>query len=257
MSSPGDEWTRGDERRESRAVWVGGSTFNWRLHADGMVENIPLASNAPYHVNADGLFRWDDPEAVERGEYFGDVELTLDIYRADGRLFCGGASLRTVAAAPERTDIARQLSESNTLGPNVSAEVTARLWRRIPLGAVIDHALESIRTAPERYPQASPDVLALWRENADSEAARPKPGPRTALTDELLATVVAPAYLAGGSKPVQAVREALEAAGYSKGFVTIDQARKAVQRARKQGFLPAVQRKTGQPANISRGKEQR
>jgi hypothetical protein len=70
------------------------------------------------------------------------------------------------------------------------------------------------------------------------------------LTNEELRDLVAPAYLEGGRKPVQAVREALEHHGMPgaghQGEVTIDQARKNVQRARQLGFIPKAAKK-GKP----------
>jgi hypothetical protein len=68
------------------------------------------------------------------------------------------------------------------------------------------------------------------------EPNRPRRGPQRLLSLDDLATVVAPAYLTGGRKPVVAVRDALSK--HRGEPVTMDQARKAVVRAREAGLLP-------------------
>jgi hypothetical protein len=61
-------------------------------------------------------------------------------------------------------------------------------------------------------------------------------GPQPILSEATLQTVVAPAYAAGGAAPVGAVRTALEE---DQGrMVTLDQAKKAVARARSLGYIP-------------------
>jgi hypothetical protein len=68
------------------------------------------------------------------------------------------------------------------------------------------------------------------------EPKRRRRGPERALSVEALTTVVKPAYEKGGRKPVVAVRDALSK---QRGEpVTMDQARKAVVRAREIGVLP-------------------
>jgi len=108
--------------------------------------------------------------------------------------------------------------------------------------------------------QDRPDLWGLKDESSQTAFKRASKALRVAsavrsgrppmLTDDELRNVVAPAYLAGGRKPVQAVREALErhqmpGAGH-QGEVTIDQARKNVQRARQLGFIPKAVKK-GKP----------
>jgi hypothetical protein len=93
----------------------------------------------------------------------------------------------------------------------------------------------------------TPDRERLARTHEALAGAAPagaRRGPKRLLTEDVLRTVVAPAYITGGRRPVMAVRKALEAARFGgsgpKGEVTIDQARKAVVQARAAGVIPAA-----------------
>ena len=71
---------------------------------------------------------------------------------------------------------------------------------------------------------------------AEGVPNRPQRGPKRLLCLDDLTTVVKPAYLTGGRKPVVAVRKAMSK--HRGQPVTMDQARKAVVRAREAGVLP-------------------
>lgn len=217
-----------------------GITVGFRITADGL-ESVPFpAMDAITSRSEDGR-PVVDREELERGDFWADVQVDVDVWRdADGALFCGGLSIRTVPGALEASETLAKLSELNVLGPEVSAQVTARLLRQVPVGSLVESALDGARHTLRRYGDRLPapmvDILS-----ADAKAPRKgerKPGPIPALSDDMLATVVAPAYLAGGRAPTKAVRQALAEAGFSNGLVTIDQARKAVARARRQGLIP-------------------
>ncbi len=78
------------------------------------------------------------------------------------------------------------------------------------------------------------------------EEGKRRPGPAATITDEHLEQIVAPAYMdAGPHQPVEKVRQALVAArirGLGR-HVTKEQAKKAIQRARKAGLIPAYNRR--------------
>ena len=81
---------------------------------------------------------------------------------------------------------------------------------------------------------------------ATLDEGKRRPGPAATITDEHLEQIVAPAYMdAGPHQPVEKVRQALVAArirGLGR-HVTKEQAKKAVQRARKAGLIPAYDRR--------------
>lgn len=224
----------------AKATKVGGSTFGFKVTPQGL-EQVP-------HPAMDAITTWTedgrpvvDREELERGEFWADIQVDVDIWRdADGALFCGGLSIRTIPGALHATEVLRELSALNVLGPDVSAEITARLVRQVPVGALVEVALagprRTLQTYGDRLPASMIETLT-----GDAKAPRKgerKPGPTPALSDDMLAAVVAPAYLAGGRAPTKAVRQALVDAGFGNGHVTIDQARKAVARARRHGLIP-------------------
>lgn len=227
-----------------------GETFAFKITPTGLV-SMPNAREAANEFGPDGRRRLKDPEAWARGDYWADIEVDVGIWRRDdGSLYCGSVEVRTVPGGPNVTEIRRQYSENNTLGPDVTGEITARIWRQIPIGTLIDLTIKGIRDAPEKdhekYPGHFPaELIASWEEIAAGERIRKRPGPQSAMTSEMLASVVAPAYLNAGRKPVEAVREALARTGYSNGHVTVDQARKAISRARRTipPLIPPVRKK--------------
>lgn len=231
--------------RVTGAHWVGSRTYPFRVQ-DGRIVNIEAPYNAGVIEDASGI-RLADPEAWERGDYWADFTVTIDLWRTpEGRIFCGSVDVAAAPGGPSHTEMHTQQQTLNYLGANVTAELTATIWRQIPIGALIDHTMGMFRDALDKYgPRVPPELADTWRQMAD-EVPQPKPGPKPGITPEMLAGVVAPAYLAGGRKPVVAVQEALKSAGFSSGLVTIDQARKAVVRARQAGLIPPAAKK-GKP----------
>lgn len=127
-------------------------------------------------------------------------------------------------------------------------ELNSPRLRALPIGTLVEDlrsgpgGLIDFITAVEQNPEYAEhpeNIPALTQLKADLQATtgRPRRGRVPALSDEDLRTVVAPAYLMGGKRPVQSVRAALQEHGLEgagpAGEVTIDQARKAVTRARK------------------------
>jgi len=139
-------------------------------------------------------------------------------------------------------------------------ELNSPRWRALP----VSESIESVRrllsdsiAASLNYPELSSLQTEQDREemrHALTLMSKPASGTRKGrtpvLTDEVLAGVVAPAYRSAGRRPVQAVQAALTAAGAPgagpSGEVTIDQARKAVARARAQQLIPPAAKK-GKP----------
>lgn len=168
-----------------------------------------------------------------------DVEVEVDLYLHQERLFCGAVRVTT---APHRDP-----QFDDTLGPNAAgAHIDSALWRRLPIGSMIDTAVQAQQETIHALLHTDPRP---WMESLRAAAPpRGRPGPRPSLTPELLATVVAPAFKSVTRKPVEAVRAALEINGYAgsaaDGSVTIDQARKAVTKARSMGLIPPAKRRT-------------
>lgn len=162
------------------------------------------------------------------------------------RVRCVGVEVRSY----ERTD--DKHGGVKPLPPNSHfTEIGSALWRSIPIGDLIER---SIARSKDHY-KALVDmarkglILKGWEDIdmaraldvlgevlGDDEPARPRRGPQRLLSLDDLTTVIAPAYLTGGRKPVVAVRDALSK--HRGEPVTMDQARKAVVRARAAGALP-------------------
>jgi hypothetical protein len=171
-------------------------------------------------------------EISDRRFYVG-VHLAL----VDERLICVGVDLRAV-------NFGGLAGQAMDLGNGDWAEITTSILRGLPLGEVVERALAEHRLVIEGTPESTqaPRVTAA---GSSAPAARPAArGPRPLLDDVALSDIVGRAYRLGGRRPVQAVQEALERADVLPGPVTIDQARRAVVRARARGFL--------QPAKASR-----
>lgn len=101
--------------------------------------------------------------------------------------------------------------------------------------------LESLETAPPPLP-ADRGSRERTRKLLEPSPDVPRRGPTPTLKTEDLRTVVAPAYLNGGDRPVVAVHEALQGIPAMKGRATKEQARKAVVKARALGFIPPSDR---------------
>lgn len=201
----------------SRPMFVGGTKFRFDRDSNGKLvpANAPLDEHAP------------------------EVTVAVDLYMHEGRMFCGEVTLHTTPKAgrdPENL-VAAERDEYD--------HIDSALWRSIPIGFLIEETTQRIQGQVE---QLARDIGGEHLENA---AAAKMPattrGRRSPLTDELL-TEVAVTYRSAGRRPVVAVRALLDAredfeGSGPAGEVTIDQARKAVARARALGVLPATKTK--------------
>jgi hypothetical protein len=126
-------------------------------------------------------------------------------------------------------------------------EIGSALWRSIPIGDLIERSIAlqknhykdlvaNARRAADPATRKGWEDMARAFEYYNDQPDRPRRGPKRLLSLDDLATVVAPAYLTGGRKPVVAVRDALSK--HKREPVSMDQARKAVVRARDAGVLP-------------------
>jgi hypothetical protein len=129
------------------------------------------------------------------------------------------------------------------------AEISSALWRSIPIGDLIERSIafrknhykvlaEAARQGDliHRGPDDETAARAYESLADDGEPDRPRRGPQRQLSLDDLTRVVAPAYLTGGRKPVVAVQKALSK--HKRQTITMEQARKAVVRAREAGVLP-------------------
>lgn len=168
-----------------------------------------------------------------------DVEVRLDIFESGGRLYVAGVAVIT---APEDIDTYYGVARA----PAVDVRpVNTDLLRLVPLGALEQEALAYIISRDGYYEARlehhdQPEVVDRLVTAARNDTERPRRR-ASKLTPEVL-QVVARAHREGGRSPVQAVQRALDAAGYEgngpAGETTWDQAAKAVQKARRDGFLP-------------------
>jgi hypothetical protein len=177
--------------------------------------------------------------AKMRDRYKFQVRVTLA--SVDGRTRCVGVEIRSY----ERI-------EQGVIEPfghrDGFAEIGSSLWRSIPIGDLIERAIAKRKADFKRlvewarhdlphYHHIDGQGIAGEIESLiDEEPDRPHRGPQRLLSLDDLTTVVAPAYLTGGRKPVVAVRDALSK--HRGEPVTMEQARKAVVRARAAGALP-------------------
>jgi hypothetical protein len=168
-------------------------------------------------------------------------QVRVTLASIDGRTRCVGVEIRSY----EKTD-----TEHGVIEPfehrDGFTEIGSALWRSIPIGDLIERAIAEKKAEFKRLAEwarglrqdhINQEAIAREIESLiDEEPDRPRRGPQRLLSLDDLATVVAPAYLTGGRKPVVTVRDALSK---HKGEpVTMDQARKAVVRARDAGVLP-------------------
>lgn len=171
--------------------------------------------------------------------------------QVDGRPTVVGVDLRSFTA--EEVPVAEAWDTARPVGGQWS-EVTSPVVRALRIGSVAEeHRLEWMESYDEdiaEHPEHEDLVesQAFW----GTEPARKKPGPTEQMTDDLLRSVVEPAYRRGGRKPVVAVQEALEAAGYQgsewdpkkrRNVVSANQASAAVRKARARGLLGPVKGK--------------
>lgn len=183
-----------------------------------------------------------------------DVEVRLNIFESNGRLYVGGVEVIT---APEDIDT---IYYGVAHAPSVEIRpVNTDLMRLVPLGALQQEALAYV-TTEDAYDEARSELAeqpeALDRLVAAVSKENERPRRRASkLTPEIL-QIVARAHREGGGSPVRAVQRALDAAGYEgngpAGETTWDQAAKAVHKARREGLLPPARRDTNR---MERGRE--
>jgi hypothetical protein len=177
------------------------------------------------------------------------LQVRITLASIDGRTRCVGVEIRSY----ERTD-----TDHGVIKPfehrDGFTEIGSALWRSIPIGDLIERAIAGKQAEFKRLAEwargrgqdqiireaLAPEIReAVAREIEsliDDDADKPHRGPQRLLSLHDLATVIAPAYQSAGRKPVVAVRDALSK--HTRQTVTMDQARKAVVRAREAGVLP-------------------
>jgi hypothetical protein len=189
-------------------------------------------------------------------DHSGTFVVTVHLGMVDGRVACIGVDFRSFNEE-------KQMSFAPLPGRSGYARLGSPEWRSIPVGNLFDRSIRDNQLSREDL--VSSDFYGLY--NGDSDArtrvaavhdeiatrspAKPKRGPKRQLTDELVRSVVGPAYRNGGRRPVVAVQQALKEAGFigsggSTDDVTMSQASKAVARARKLGVIPPAKGK-GRP----------
>lgn len=194
----------------------------------------------PYFVGS-GEFRFyltDDgalsPTGRPDSEDAGDLTVVIHMYQ-DGAHFYAGEVVVSSNATTSSDLPNRVVAEKHS-----HLTIDSRIWRAIPLGTLVDAVAKDLRGSAEEVARDIGD------EYLKSSTALPMPtgkrGRRSPLTPDVLTRVVLPAYMTSPKRPVQAVREALDACAEFEGSsptgeVTIDQARKAVARARRLGLL--------------------
>ena len=171
----------------------------------------------------------DDTEAAS------DVTVHIEMFQDGGHFYCGEVIVSTNARLT--TDPPnRVLAEDDS-----HLSIDSRVWRSLRIGELVEATADMLRRDSDKV------ALAIGDDYIKRSVALPAPstrrGRRSPLTSKLLAEVVGPAYLTAPRRPVQAVQAALaECADFQGsgpcGDVTIDQARKAVARARRAGLIP-------------------
>jgi len=183
------------------------------------------------------------PTKVSIGGHDFAVEVHFAFVRR--RFACVGLDLRSffIAKGSEQPQRKPQMRLTN----EDWVEITSPVVRGLQTSAVIQKALRKweneanlkLETAEGPMPPLEWVKYTVIGSGALDRPEKPqRRGPHPQLDDDVLASVVAPAYGIGGHAPTQAVREALQTSGVLKPPVTIDQARKAVAAARKKGFIP-------------------
>lgn len=170
------------------------------------------------------------------------VQVSAHLAMVRGRMTCVGIDVRSFEAPPAIED---NRDDFRPLGDEW-VEINSPVVRAVRVAEVIEQAFDRSRGL---FRQAL-DGLTI-ADDVITDVFEPTPskrrGPKPALSDDVLRTVVAPAYLMAVKKPVVAVRAALDRSGLLPGAgpdgrVTPDQARKAVVTARARGFIPPAKR---------------
>jgi hypothetical protein len=179
----------------------------------------------------------------------GDLQVWLTLAIMNSRMRCVGVDVRSyikpLGETAEERVAPKPLPERDGF-----TEIGSALWRSIPIGDLIERAITQRKDDYEWLADAARNGDLDFRGKDREEMARryesligdapdrPHRGPKRALSVDDLTTVVAPAYRTAANKPVVAVRDALSE--HRGKPVTMDQARKAVVRAREVGALPAA-----------------
>jgi hypothetical protein len=173
-------------------------------------------------------------------EHRGQFQVWLTLAAIHNRMRCVGVDIRSYKRPVFEETLADRVALEPFDGRDGLAAMDSAVWRSIPIGDLIQRAIEEKKAyflaRAEQARRDDQEETARRYESLVGEPGKPRHGPRRSLSLEDLTTVVAPAYDAGGRKPVVAVREALSK---HRGVpVSIDTARKAVVRAREVGALP-------------------
>ena len=177
------------------------------------------------------VYRGVVPVIQEIGDSRFYVGVHLALVR--DRLVCVGLDLRALNLGDSLLTAPMDLGNGDWL------EITSPVLRGLSLSETIDQALATYRGMLGELHASTGNAGTTRGEEPGTATTEPKRrGPRPQLDDETLRRIVAAAYRVGGRRPVQAVKEALEATDTLPGPVTIDQARRAVVRARARGFIP-------------------
>lgn len=184
----------------------------------------------------------------QRDQYAGRTSDTLEIGGepfqvtvhwavVGGQRRCVGMDVRGFTS---RQAAKADLSDARPLPGGSWGKVTSPVIRAVPVGAVVEQAQRDAKALAQAVA-----AMPLPQRQAVEQRPPGRPGRAPRWSREVLAQVVAPAYLAAASKPSMAVLEALLAyvgppAANADPAVTADMARKAVQAARKAGLLPAA-----------------
>jgi hypothetical protein len=187
-------------------------------------------------------------------EHRGQLQVWLTLASINNRLRCVGVDVRSYVKPLGETPEQRVAPEPFPWRDGFT-EIGSAVWRSIPIGALIERAIaerkddyqwlaEAARGGDLDYRGQDREEVASRYESLIGESDKPRRGPRRLLSLDDLTEVVAPAYNEAGNKPVVAVRDALSK--HRGQAVSMDQARKAVVRARAVGALPPASRR-GKP----------
>jgi len=182
-----------------------------------------------------------------------DTTLYLRVHWAnrDGRAVVVGLDLRTFWSSTENGATQAILRAGLDVQP--MGEVNTAVLRGLRFADVVEEGSRKVleESLIEAPPPEDDDARAQRAALARAVAAgKRRRGPRPAASDEDLERFVAAPYrahlTAGGRKPVQAAREAMQASGRFGAAVTSGMASKAVERARRLGMIPPAERR-GKP----------
>lgn len=214
--------------------------------------SVQTKPNHPYRGEVVFYFEVVDGRAreVSEGDFYvegrGQLQVWLTLAAINNRLRCVGVDIRSYEKPLEET-LDDRFAPKPFPRRDSFTEIGSAVWRSIPIGDLIERAIakrkddyqwlaEAARNGDLDYLGKDRDEMARRYESLIGEPGKPHRGPRRALSLDDLVDVVKPAYERGGGKPVVAVRDALSE--HTGKPVTMDQARKAVVRAREIGALP-------------------